>query len=209
RALGNLPALAVVDARWRPRWAVLAWAVPVLNVVRPKQVMDDLWRASAEDLPLCSPDWRRRGAPALSAVWWATLLTGAVLSGAGLLVGLAAEGSADRLPEVAALLDGVAALMLAGSLLSLHALVRLVDGRQARRAQVVADPSADPSTDPFPESGSESGPGPGSGAVAAGVAAASVELETGPAAAPIPTRHEPLVPLDAGAGARRTSALRL
>jgi RNA polymerase subunit RPABC4/transcription elongation factor Spt4 len=194
RALGNLPALAVLDGRWRPRWAVLGWLVPGLNLVRPKQLMDDLWRSSAEDPLPCSPDWRRHEAPTLSSVWWVTLLSGGMLAGAGAVVGLAARTHpAGRLPEMAALLDGVAALVLAGSLLSLHALVRLVDERQRRRrALVVVDAAGvEAATD-----------------VAADVAAASVAME-GSVTEPVPSRHEPLVPAAAVGGSRRTSALRL
>jgi hypothetical protein len=133
RARRNVAALAVADHTAR-RWAALAWLVPVLNLVLPKLALDDLWRTGDPDLPVCSDGWRRVEAPALSALWWAMGLVGA------LLAGTAALGAAEAVPGTAAamsLLGAVAAAVVAGSVLALHALVVGIDRRQtARRAAV-------------------------------------------------------------------------
>jgi hypothetical protein len=51
RAYRNLPALGAESPRFSSGWAVGAWFVPFLNLVRPKQIMDDIWRASDPALP--------------------------------------------------------------------------------------------------------------------------------------------------------------
>jgi Domain of unknown function (DUF4328)/Protein of unknown function (DUF2510) len=71
RAYRNLPALGVEAPRFSSGWAVGAWFVPFLNLVRPKQIMDDIWQASDPALPA-----RQSGAgirppvPFLLTAWW-------------------------------------------------------------------------------------------------------------------------------------------
>ena len=51
RAYLNLPALGARRLRYRPWWAVGSWLLPVFSLFRPKQVLNDIWRASDPDLP--------------------------------------------------------------------------------------------------------------------------------------------------------------
>lgn len=51
RAYRNLPILGAESLRFSNGWAVGAWFVPFLNLVRPKQLADDIWRASDPALP--------------------------------------------------------------------------------------------------------------------------------------------------------------
>ena len=71
RAYLNLPALGARRLRFRPWWAVGAWLLPVFSLFRPKQVLNDIWRASDPDLP---PDqaaiWRGRPVAQLLGWWW-------------------------------------------------------------------------------------------------------------------------------------------
>ncbi len=48
RAYLNLTRADAPGLRFTPGWAVGYWFVPVLNIVRSKQILDDLWRASAQ-----------------------------------------------------------------------------------------------------------------------------------------------------------------
>ena len=41
--------------RYRPWWAVGAWLLPVFSLFRPKQVLNDVWRASDPHLPPTRP----------------------------------------------------------------------------------------------------------------------------------------------------------
>jgi hypothetical protein len=71
RAYLNLPALGARRLRFRPWWAVGAWLLPVFSLFRPKQVMNDVWRASDPDLPPeLAATWRGRPVAELLGWWW-------------------------------------------------------------------------------------------------------------------------------------------
>jgi hypothetical protein len=73
RLYRNLFALDVGGLRFTPRWGVGAWFVPFLNLVRPKQIVNDLWRASDPSFrPSCA--WRGAPVAGMVHVWWALLL---------------------------------------------------------------------------------------------------------------------------------------
>jgi len=75
RAYLNLPALGARRLRFRPWWAVGAWLVPVFSLFRPKQVLNDIWRASDPGLPPEQGDtWRRRPVAELLGWWWLAFL---------------------------------------------------------------------------------------------------------------------------------------
>ena len=75
RAYLNLPALGARRLRYRPWWAVGAWLVPVFSLFRPKQVLDDVWRASDPALPPDQADaWRRQPVARLLGWWWLAFL---------------------------------------------------------------------------------------------------------------------------------------
>jgi F0F1-type ATP synthase assembly protein I len=54
--------------RHSPGWAIGAWFVPFLNLVRPKQIVDDCWRATVP-----TDDWDKEP-PMWFHVWWALWL---------------------------------------------------------------------------------------------------------------------------------------
>jgi hypothetical protein len=75
RAYLNLPALGARRLRYRLWWAVGSWLLPVFSLFRPKQVLNDIWRASDPDLPLDRPDaWRKRPVAELLGWWWLVFL---------------------------------------------------------------------------------------------------------------------------------------
>lgn len=82
-------------------WAVAGWFVPVLNLWRPKQMLDDVWRASMPGVRP-STDLRRLPRPLLVTGWWVTYLLAGVLPAVG---GLRAARSAV-VPVLQALGDG-------------------------------------------------------------------------------------------------------
>ena len=51
KAYKNLVPLGAVGLRYRPGWAIGAWFVPFLLWWRPKQIANDIWRASDPDNP--------------------------------------------------------------------------------------------------------------------------------------------------------------
>ncbi len=79
RAYRNLAPLNVVDLRFKPRWAVLGWLIPGVNLVAPKQILDDTWRASDPAVAPYAPGlsgWRRTPAPTAHHLWWICTLVG-------------------------------------------------------------------------------------------------------------------------------------
>jgi hypothetical protein len=62
-----------------PGWAIGAWFVPILNLVRPKQIADAIWKASDPSLPQpLDPSWTDVKVPAFVHLWWATWILSAI-----------------------------------------------------------------------------------------------------------------------------------
>ena len=135
RAYSNLEPLGVRNLRFGKGWAVGAWFVPILNIWRPKQIANDLWRASDPDAPAEQGEtWHGGGVPALLAFWWAAFL----LAGWTLIAGspFEAETLADlkrtTLSYLASdSLDAVAAVLAV-------VVVRWTSARQEARAERLA-----------------------------------------------------------------------
>jgi Protein kinase domain/Domain of unknown function (DUF4328) len=147
RAYLNLPALGARRLRFRPWWAVGAWLVPVFSLFRPKQVLNDIWRASDPDLPPDQADtWRRRPVAELLGWWWLAFLasilvrsitTEAVHAAADLmLLGLLPEQFDSFQPSAGMQIVADLLTVLCG-LLALRA-VRRTTARQDQRATRVA-----------------------------------------------------------------------
>lgn len=126
--------------RYSSRWAVGSWFVPILNLVRPKQIAGDLFAATA------SPN-DRRPVPMILHVWWTLLLVSAGVARAASASGVRDArrmATGDRWAAV-----GDVAMIAAGVLAIL--LVRELTARQiARRADELVDRTpadlADPRT---------------------------------------------------------------
>jgi hypothetical protein len=69
RLYANLRSLGVNELRFSEHWAIGGWFVPFLNLVRPKQIVDDIWRASD---PVRRPEeaWDERPVSPLLHWWW-------------------------------------------------------------------------------------------------------------------------------------------
>jgi hypothetical protein len=94
--------------RFSPGWAIGAWFVPFLNLVRPKQIVDDSYRASN---PAGAPP---SSVPIYFHFWWAAWLIGNVISSIGgrLPTGTPSElVSSDRTVAVGDVIDVVAATL--------------------------------------------------------------------------------------------------
>jgi hypothetical protein len=137
RAYRNLPALAVGDLRYGLSWALLGWITPGFNFIRPKQIVDDVWRGSHPQAPPFSSSWRLSPIPVWSALWWTGAWLGGVLALASHLTNPVAglANSSDR--QSSLLLAGAAGLLLAGSAMCLQLLVARIGERQQMRAAVV------------------------------------------------------------------------
>lgn len=84
------------QSRHSPGWAIGSWFVPFLNLVRPKQMMDDLWELAGHRPRPNAPFLGQGRAPSVVGWWWAAFLLAQ-------LAGQAASNSLDLAPDLAAL----------------------------------------------------------------------------------------------------------
>jgi hypothetical protein len=77
RCYKNAQALGVSNLRFSSGWAAGAWFVPFLNLVRPKQIADDIWKGTDPDAPaMQNSSWMAARVPGLLHAWWGVLRRG-------------------------------------------------------------------------------------------------------------------------------------
>jgi hypothetical protein len=70
-AYRNLSALGHGEPRFGRGWAIGAWFVPFLSLVRPKQIANDIWNGSDPGAPaLSGSGWKNAAVPQLLSLWW-------------------------------------------------------------------------------------------------------------------------------------------
>jgi hypothetical protein len=132
RAYTNLRALGVRNLRWGPGWTIGSWFVPLLNLVLPKQLVNDVWRGSDPELE-DSETWRDKPVPVLFALWWGAWIVGSILDSAAAGMFDSAEGSDEFEVSSGVAIAGDVLLILAGFLA-----VVVVDRTTTRQAAAVA-----------------------------------------------------------------------
>jgi|GEM_PF-2080511 len=79
QAYKNLRRLGVQNMRYGNGWAIGSWFVPILSLVRPKQMANDIWRGSERGVEVSS-GWRLVPVPSIVHWWWGLfLLQGALV----------------------------------------------------------------------------------------------------------------------------------
>ena len=139
RAYRNLPALGITERRYWTIWLVVGWVIPGANLLVPKLLVDDLWRASSPNLPVDPGDsWQRRPVATLVNRWWCSFLLSPALV---VFAVVAARGGIEdfdrRLTVGAACVAAAVAVVVAGT--AARRLVAVVTVAQARRADVLVD----------------------------------------------------------------------
>ena len=119
--------------RHRPGWAIGGWFVPFLNFVRPKQMLDDAWRAAADGA---------KPVPGVFHAWWGLYLTANLVS----IVGGRIAGSNPN--DAHALMDGDRISGAGDALWAIAAVLGIVVVAMldvaARRAGPAPEPAASP-----------------------------------------------------------------
>jgi hypothetical protein len=69
RAYKNIQGFGAEGLRFSPGWAVGYYFIPILSLVRPVQVMSEIWRASDDPR-----NWPRRPGSWVIASWWTLFL---------------------------------------------------------------------------------------------------------------------------------------
>jgi hypothetical protein len=80
RLYKNMPNLGMGPLRYGTGWAIGAWFVPILNLFRPKQIMNDIWRASDGSFAYSPGSFAGRDVSLLVNAWWGMLLVSGLLS---------------------------------------------------------------------------------------------------------------------------------
>jgi hypothetical protein len=92
RSYSNLRTLGVEPLRFRRWWTIGSWFVPIWSAFRPKQLVNDVWRGSAPDLPdRNAVVWKEEGVPGWWIVWWLAFLFSNQLSYLAFRLALPAE----------------------------------------------------------------------------------------------------------------------
>ena len=141
RAYRNLGALGVLRLRWGTGWAVGAWFVPFLNLVRPKSIANDMWRGSDPDLAQEIGD-PNGSVPWFHTLWWVAFLADGVFSRVAARLLADAESiseisSATTMLAVSDSFDIVACLLAIG-------VVSATTARHRRRAAVLGARATEP-----------------------------------------------------------------
>jgi len=91
-AYANLPALGATNLRFQTWWTIGSWFIPIINLFRPKQIANDIWRASDPNWRLDQePHWEGAHVPALFQWWWGFYLVGTWLENISFRAELAAN----------------------------------------------------------------------------------------------------------------------
>jgi hypothetical protein len=77
RAYRNLARIGYSDLRFRTGWAIGGWLVPIANLIRPKEIANDIWRATSSDGGHPGPTgWKARPVSRLVHWWWTLFVLG-------------------------------------------------------------------------------------------------------------------------------------
>ncbi len=145
RAYLNLPALGAASLRFKSWWTIGGWFIPIANLFRPKEIANDIWRASKPDAP---PQqgllWHGTDVPTLFVWWWLFFLVGNWLDNIGLRVDVSADDldgyrHAAGISMVADVIDAV------GAVLAVF-VVRRTTSRQESRAALLSEATDSPSS---------------------------------------------------------------
>jgi hypothetical protein len=77
-AYRNLDRVGTAGMRARPGWAIGGWLIPLVGIVLPKWLANDIWRGSEPGIDRSDPSWRKRSVAPLVHAWWLLWLTGIV-----------------------------------------------------------------------------------------------------------------------------------
>jgi hypothetical protein len=121
--------------RFGKRWAIAYWFIPIVNLFRPKQVVNDIWRGSDPELPAVAHHWQDRPVPKLFHWWWALWLLSSVVSNVAFRRQLDTAETAEEAVEVArsyVVIDVVDILPAILAILVIRAITRRQEERRAR-----------------------------------------------------------------------------
>ena len=131
RSYKNLSALNVGNLEFTPGWAVGWWFIPFANLVKPFQIMRELWNASDSDFDADGFLSNQFSAPAIIGWWWGLLIVGNI-------IGRIADKVVDfNLSYAVVLVMIYTALLAAASFLILKIVRRITNEQEAKFEKLV------------------------------------------------------------------------
>ena len=144
RAYTNLPALGATNLRYESWWTIGSWFIPIVNLFRPKQIANDIWRGSDPSRrPDEQPNWEGAHVPALFQWWWAFYLIGTWMDNISFRAELAAD-DLDGYKRAAAVTMVVGAVEVVGGILAVLVVQRTTRRQEARAARLAQPEPASP-----------------------------------------------------------------
>jgi hypothetical protein len=139
QAYRNVIALGIRNPRYSVRWAAWCWFVPIVNLFRPKTVMNDIYRGSDPELPYGDRGFTDFRVSPLLHWWWGLWIVGLLItryatSQAGLndVATINSVINAGKAYVAADLIDAVAAFM---ALLIVKRITERAELRRLRMAE--------------------------------------------------------------------------
>jgi hypothetical protein len=163
RAYDNLARTSVAELRYDVNWAIAGWFIPVVWWIRPKQILNDVWRAGEAGAEVGDSSWQHRAVSPVLHWWWAAWVAAALIGIVAAVVGfdedgvLNARGDYEREQEAATIAAPGMLCTLAAAILACLVVRRITDRQERVREAVLAqapDTSA-PVSEPIAEPGDE------------------------------------------------------
>lgn len=134
RAYNNLPAFGMHDPTYSPGWAVWGFLIPFLNIIRPLQVMKELWRASDPHVRP-EPGWVTARVSPLVGWWWGMYLIMNFVASFGMRLALEGSSAAGDLHELT-LIDVIASALTIPAAVLAAGVVREIMVKQAQKREI-------------------------------------------------------------------------
>jgi hypothetical protein len=142
RVHSNLNALGGRELKYSSGWAIGGFFVPFLNLVRPLQVMREVWHASdpsglERDTAPSGPSVRNQlGMPALVGWWWALFLVTGILGRFVWRMNSAESPTLDQLQELSATLVIADLVELPSGFLAIAVVARITKWQRQRHDRI-------------------------------------------------------------------------
>jgi hypothetical protein len=128
-AYKNVDVVARPERRYGHGWAIGGWFVPIMNFWRPKQVVNDVWRAGGRSPEDTEPGW-------LLLLWWTAFVVGGVADRVASRLWGSADLADTRDATVAFVVsDGIDIVAAILAILVVRAATDRLDGRAATLAK--------------------------------------------------------------------------
>jgi heme/copper-type cytochrome/quinol oxidase subunit 2 len=144
RAYRNLPALGATGLRYRSGWTIGSWFIPIAGLIIPKQIANDIWRASNPREPANQGTlWQGGRVPDLYQWWWGFFVVGSFLGNAAFRADLAAN-DIDGYRRAAVVTIASDLVDVVGATLAVLVIRRTTDRLEARAAVLAASAESPP-----------------------------------------------------------------